>query len=58
MAIVQREWLVGLRLGPYVLSKLTVLTPFLLAIVVLMLAVLRALDRLPADRFSTYSPSA
>ena len=42
MAIVQRERLVGLRLGPYVLSKLAVLTPFLLAIVVLMLAVLRA----------------
>jgi hypothetical protein len=39
---------VGLRVGAYLLSKVTVLLPVLLAVDVLMLVVLRALDRLPA----------
>ncbi len=47
-AIVRRERFVGLQIGAYLLSKVTVLLPVLLAIDVVMLAVLRALDRLPA----------
>ncbi len=53
-AIVRREQLVGQRLSAYLLSKLTVLLPFLLVVDVLMLAVLRALDRLPAASITTY----
>ena len=52
--ILRREHLVGLRLGAYVASKVTVLVPFLALVVVAMLAVLRVLDRLPARSFSTY----
>jgi len=52
--IVAREHLVGLRLGAYVVSKLLVLLPFLLVVVVLMLGVLRALDRLPPMGLATY----
>ena len=52
--ILRRERLVGLRLGPYILSKLTVLLPFLILVDVLMLAVLRVLDRLPAAGWATY----
>ncbi len=52
--ILRREHLVGLRLGAYVASKVTVLVPFLALVVVAMLAVLRVLDRLPARPFSTY----
>ena len=48
MPIVRRERLVGLRLGPYLMSKVAVLLPFLLLVDLLMLGVLRALDRLPA----------
>ena len=54
-AIVRRERLVGLDLGAYVLSKLTVLLPFLLVVDVLMLGVLRLLDRLPDASLSTYT---
>ena len=52
--ILRREHLVGLRLGPYVASKVTVLVPFLALVVVAMLGVLRVLDRLPARPLSTY----
>ena len=52
--ILRREYLVGLRLGAYVISKVTVLVPFLLFVVVAMLGVLRLLDRLPARSLSTY----
>jgi len=52
--ILRREHLVGLRLGPYVASKVTVLVPFLALVVVAMLGVLRVLDRLPARPFATY----
>ncbi|MFF0268989.1 ABC transporter ATP-binding protein/permease [Kribbella sp. NPDC004536] len=54
-AILRREHLVGLRLGAYLASKVTVLVPFLLAVVVGMLAVLRLLDRLPSRPLSTYA---
>ena len=56
--IVRREYLVGLRLGAYVASKVTVLVPFLLVVIVAMLGVLRALDRLPARSLSTYASLA
>jgi hypothetical protein len=53
-AILRREHLVGQRLSAYLLAKVTILLPFLLVVVVLMLAVLRALDRLPAASATTY----
>jgi hypothetical protein len=53
--ILRRERLVGLRLGAYVASKVTVLVPFLLFVVVAMLGVLRLLDRLPSRSLSTYT---
>jgi ABC-type multidrug transport system ATPase subunit len=53
--ILRRERLVGLRLGAYVASKVTVLVPFLLVVVVAMLGVLRVLDRLPSRPLSTYA---
>ncbi len=56
--ILQRERLVGLRLGSYVASKVTLLVPFLLVVVVMMLGVLRVLDRLPSRPLSTYASLA
>ena len=53
--ILRRERLVGLRLGAYVASKVTVLVPFLLLVIVAMLGVLRLLDRLPGRPLSTYA---
>ena len=53
--ILRRERLVGLRPGAYVASKVTVLAPFLLLVVVAMLGVLRLLDRLPSRPLSTYA---
>jgi hypothetical protein len=47
MAIVRREVFVGLRVGPYLAAKVTVLVPVLAGVVVAMLTVLRGLDRLP-----------
>ncbi len=53
--ILRRERLVGLRLGAYVASKVTILVPFLLLVVVATLVVLRLLDRLPSRPLSTYA---
>jgi ABC-type multidrug transport system ATPase subunit len=53
--IVRREHLVGLRLGAYVASKVTLLVPFLVVVVVAMLGVLRLLNRLPSRPPSTYA---
>jgi ABC-type multidrug transport system ATPase subunit len=53
--ILRRERHVGLRLGAYVASKVTVLVPFLLLVIVAMLGVLRLLDRLPDRPLSTYA---
>ena len=53
--ILRRERLVGLRLGAYVASKVTVLVPFLLVVIVAMLGILRLLNRLPARPLSTYA---
>jgi len=57
-AILRREYLVGLRLGAYVASKVTVLVPFVLLVIVGMLGVLRLLDRLPSRPLSTYASIA
>jgi hypothetical protein len=51
--ILRRERLVRLRLGAYVASKVTILVPFLLLVVVAMLAVLRLMDRLPGRPLPT-----
>jgi ABC-type multidrug transport system ATPase subunit len=53
--ILRREQLVGLRPGAYVASKVTVLLPFLLLVIVGMLGVLRLMDRLPSRALSTYT---
>jgi ABC-type multidrug transport system ATPase subunit len=52
IAVVRRERLTVLRLGPYVLAKATVLLPVLAAADALLLVVLRALNRLPATGWS------
>jgi hypothetical protein len=56
--ILRREHLVGMRLGPYLASKVTVLVPFLLVVIVLMLGVLRLLGRLPGRPLGTYASIA
>ena len=56
--ILRRERLVGLHLGAYVASKVTVLVPFLFVVIVAMLGVLRLLDRLPPRPLSTYASMA
>jgi ABC-type multidrug transport system ATPase subunit len=53
-SILRRESLVGLRLPSYLLSKLAVLLPFLVFVDVLMLVVLRAMNRLPAVGLKTF----
>lgn len=53
--ILHREHFVGLRPGAYVASKVTVLVPFLVLVVVAMLGVLRLMDRLPSRPLSTYT---
>jgi ABC-type multidrug transport system ATPase subunit len=58
VAIFQRERSVNLRIAPYVAAKLTVLLPALVAVVVLMLAVLRLFERLPAGGLDLYVPLA
>jgi hypothetical protein len=54
LPIVRREVFVGIRIGPYLAAKITVLAPVLAAVNVSMLAVLRALDRLPALSAGAY----
>lgn len=53
--ILRREQLVGLRPAAYVASKVTVLLPFLLLVIVGMLGVLRLMDRLPSRSALTYA---
>jgi ABC-type multidrug transport system ATPase subunit len=55
MAILRRERLAGLHAGAYVGAKVAVLTPVLLAVAGGMLAVLRALDRLPPASGGVYA---
>jgi hypothetical protein len=47
LPILRREVFAGLRLGPYLAAKVALLLPPLAAVDLLLLAVLRALDRLP-----------
>ncbi|OIJ66506.1 ATP-binding cassette domain-containing protein [Streptomyces mangrovisoli] len=54
LPVLRREFLAGLRIGPYVAAKLTTVLPVLAVADALLLAVLRALDRLPAAGWSTY----
>jgi ABC-type multidrug transport system ATPase subunit len=58
LPIVRRERLVNLGIVPYVLSKVAVLMPLLLLVIVVMLGILRVVDRLPAADFSTYGSLA
>jgi ABC transport system ATP-binding/permease protein len=55
MAILRRERLAGLHLTAYVGAKMAVLTPVLLVVAGGMLAVLRALDRLPSANGRVYA---
>jgi hypothetical protein len=50
-----RERMVNLKILPYVMSKVAILLPFLLLIDVLVLVVLRATGRLPADGLDVYA---
>jgi ABC-type multidrug transport system ATPase subunit len=56
--ILRRERLVGLRLDAYVASKVTVLVPFLVVVIVAMLGTLRQLHRLPDLTVSRYASMA
>ncbi len=55
MAVLRRERRAGLSLGAYVASKIGVLMPVLTAVTVVLLVVLRALDRLPAVGWDVYA---
>jgi ABC-type multidrug transport system ATPase subunit len=55
MAILRRERLAGLHVTAYVGAKVAVLTPVLLVVAGGMLAVLRALDRLPSAGGAVYA---
>jgi hypothetical protein len=55
MPILRRERLAGLHVSAYVGAKVAVLTPVLLAVAAGMLAVLRALDRLPSADGGVYT---
>src|SRR3954471_4429393 len=55
LPILRRERLIGLRAGPYVLSKAAVLLPVLVVMSVLMLGVLRLFDRLPDAGAAAYA---
>jgi ABC-type multidrug transport system ATPase subunit/CRP-like cAMP-binding protein len=53
--IFSRERMVNLGIGPYVLSKVAVLGPFLLLAELVIIVALRATGRLPADGIDTYA---
>jgi ABC-type multidrug transport system ATPase subunit len=55
IAVVRRERHVGMRLSAYLVAKLTVLIPILLAVNVIMVAAMVATDRLPHARWRTDS---
>ncbi len=54
-SVFRRERMAGLSVVAYVASKIAVLLPLLVAVNVAMLAVLRALDRLPDANLRTYA---
>jgi ABC-type multidrug transport system ATPase subunit/CRP-like cAMP-binding protein len=53
--IFSRERMVNLGIGPYVMSKVAVLGPFLLLAELLIIVVLRVAGRLPVDDIRTYA---
>jgi ABC-type multidrug transport system ATPase subunit len=55
LAVFRREHRSGLSASAYVASKISVLVPALTAVTVLLLGVLRALDRLPAAGWGVYT---
>lgn len=55
LPIVRRDRLAGMHVGAYVLAKVTVLAPVLAIVSAGMLAVLRALDRLPEAPWQTWA---
>ncbi len=55
IAVFRRERLAGLSVGAYVASKVTALLPVLAAVSAVLLAVLRALGRLPAVGWHVYT---
>jgi ABC-type multidrug transport system ATPase subunit len=55
LPILRRERFVHLRVGPYLLAKVAVLVPVLLAVNVFMVVVLRSLDRLPDAGWPVYA---
>jgi ABC-type multidrug transport system ATPase subunit len=54
LPIVRREAFIGVRSGQYLAAKITVLAPVLAVVNVVMLAVMRGLDRLPSLDAATY----
>ncbi|MDP9066959.1 MAG: ATP-binding cassette domain-containing protein [Actinomycetota bacterium] len=56
--ILRRERLAGLKLSSYLVSKIAVMLPFLAAVNITMLFVLRLLDRLPSASLATYASVA
>ncbi|MER6129999.1 ATP-binding cassette domain-containing protein [Streptomyces sp. NPDC001795] len=54
LPVLRREWIAGVRIGPYLASKLTTMLPLLAVADGLLLVVLRALDRLPAAAWGVY----
>lgn len=57
-SIFRRERRSGISVGAYVLAKITLLLPVLIAIDVIVLGVLRFTDRLPAEGLELYGPLA
>src|SRR5215467_3072961 len=55
LAVFRREHRSGLNAGAYVAAKIAVLVPVLAAVTVVLLGVLRALDRLPAAGWGVYA---
>jgi ABC-type multidrug transport system ATPase subunit len=55
MAVFRREYRSGLSAGAYVAAKITVLVPVLAVVTVVLVGVLRALDRLPAADGGVYA---
>ncbi|MFD8501594.1 ATP-binding cassette domain-containing protein [Streptomyces sp. NPDC003328] len=54
LPVVRREWIAGVRIGPYLASKVATVLPLLAVADATLLAVLRALDRLPAAGWEVY----
>jgi ABC-type multidrug transport system ATPase subunit len=55
LPVLRRERLAGLGLGPYVAAKVAVLLPVLAGVALVLIGVLRALDRLPARSTAAYA---